>query len=449
MAVRIQFRRGTQAEWTAANPLLQQGEVGYETNTGRFKVGNGTQAWNSLAYSSGPTGPTGPTGLTGATGATGPTGATGLTGATGPQGATGPTGPQGVTGPTGAASTVAGPTGPTGATGPIGVAVNLKGSVNLIVNLPSTGNTLNDAYIVQEDGDLYVWDGAAWFSAGQIIGPQGPTGPQGDTGPTGPAGADSTVVGPTGPQGDIGPTGPQGEVGNIGPTGPTGAQGDQGIQGIPGVVTATSPITYDGPTQTVALDLVSLKTNLDGYYVVTDNLEDNFGYGNTTVDVTPRYSNGSALITAGTAYFSYFTPLTSTTISNISVSSAGTASTGATLIRFGLYTVNEGTGALTLVARTASDTTIFGSINTLYTRALSSTGGYPTSYSLQRGVRYALGIIVVGGTPGNAFLAGSGLIPLSMVSLSPVLRSFVASQTDLPTSITPTPGQTAFWGRLS
>lgn len=241
----------------------------------------------------------------------------------------------------------------------------------------------------------------------------------------------------------VGPQGPQGTTGAVGPTGPTGSTGPAGI------AVATSPVTYDGPTQTIALNLTDLKTSLDGHYVVTDTLEDNLGYGNTAVDVTPRHSNGSALMTAGMAYFSYFTHLSTVSVSNISVSSGGTITTGASLIRFGLYTVNESTGAITLVARTASDTTIFGSINTLYTRSFNTTGGFPSTYTIQRGVRYALGIIVVGGTPGNAYLAGAGLIPVSMVSLNPILRSFAASQTDLPTTITPTAGQTAFWGRFS
>jgi plasmid maintenance system antidote protein VapI len=50
MAVRIQFRRGTAAEWAAANPTLAPGELGYESDTGSFKIGNGTTAWASLAY---------------------------------------------------------------------------------------------------------------------------------------------------------------------------------------------------------------------------------------------------------------------------------------------------------------------------------------------------------------------------------------------------------------
>jgi hypothetical protein len=50
--------------------------MGVETNTGQFKVGNGSTAWNSLAYGGiqGQTGPTGPQGVTGPTGPTGPNG---------------------------------------------------------------------------------------------------------------------------------------------------------------------------------------------------------------------------------------------------------------------------------------------------------------------------------------------------------------------------------------
>lgn len=78
MAVQIQFRRGTATQWTAANPVLAQGEMGVETDTGNFKVGNGSSNWNTLMYGGlqGPTGPTGPKGAEVAFSAseTGPTG---------------------------------------------------------------------------------------------------------------------------------------------------------------------------------------------------------------------------------------------------------------------------------------------------------------------------------------------------------------------------------------
>jgi hypothetical protein len=108
----------------------------------------------------------------------------------------------------------AGGPGPTGATGPQGTSINVRGSVATVGALPLSGNSVNDARIVDADGDLYVWSGSVWSNVGQIVGPTGPTSTTpGPIGPTGPA---STVPGP------IGPTGPSvtGPAGPIGPTGP-------------------------------------------------------------------------------------------------------------------------------------------------------------------------------------------------------------------------------------
>ena len=46
----IEFRRGTAAKWTAANPTLYSGEMGFETDTGYIKIGDGATAWNALVY---------------------------------------------------------------------------------------------------------------------------------------------------------------------------------------------------------------------------------------------------------------------------------------------------------------------------------------------------------------------------------------------------------------
>jgi hypothetical protein len=48
--VRLQLRRGTEAQWVAANPTLAAGEIGIETDTNTFKFGDGSTAWNSLSY---------------------------------------------------------------------------------------------------------------------------------------------------------------------------------------------------------------------------------------------------------------------------------------------------------------------------------------------------------------------------------------------------------------
>jgi hypothetical protein len=50
MAINIQLRRGTATEWSTANPTLAVAEMGIETDTDLFKIGDGATAWNSLAY---------------------------------------------------------------------------------------------------------------------------------------------------------------------------------------------------------------------------------------------------------------------------------------------------------------------------------------------------------------------------------------------------------------
>lgn len=64
MAIQIQFRRGTASEWSSVNPILAEAEMGLETDTELFKIGNGVQTWNDLAYG----------GIRGFTGSVGPVG---------------------------------------------------------------------------------------------------------------------------------------------------------------------------------------------------------------------------------------------------------------------------------------------------------------------------------------------------------------------------------------
>jgi len=540
MAVKIQFRRGTASEWTSANPILSQGEAGYEFDTGRFKVGNGLSTWNSLPYSSGVTGPTGPsvTGPTGPTGApstvtgptgqqgpigptgpqgiTGPTGATGAIGATGPTGSVGPTGP---TGATGAASNVTGPTGPTGAQGSQGVPITLKGSKATVGALPATGNVINDAWIVDADGDIYVWNGASWYSAGQIVGATGPTGPAGG-------------IGPTGPQGDGGPTGPSGIVSVTGPITNTGTSteaiiginqsslsiantqvtglGTSSTKDIPATGDAsntqvvygtdtrltdtrtptdntvstvkivdlnvtteklaanavtTAKITDVNVTTAKIADLNVTTGKLADLAVTTGKLADasvtaaklngnafgslagNLNQSLSVVDVYPRTGNSSATVSSGTAYLTFFTPMWSATISSLSIVSATTAASGTSLARIGLYTF-DGTTA-TLVARTDSDTSLLSTTNTVFTRALSTTGGYPSTYTLQAGTRYALGFIFVGATPGTVYTAFASL-PAAIGALAPRVGGAVPLQSDLPNTGTSFTATTVIpWGRLS
>ena len=50
MADRIQIRRDTKAKWADLNPILASGEMGFEIDNNRLKIGNGITAWNSLPY---------------------------------------------------------------------------------------------------------------------------------------------------------------------------------------------------------------------------------------------------------------------------------------------------------------------------------------------------------------------------------------------------------------
>jgi len=171
----------------------------------------------------------------------------------------GPTGATGAVGPTGDAATIAidstvtgdpgtdalvenlgdannalirvtvprgdtGPVGATGATGAAGQAANLRGSVADYASLPTTGLADGDAYVAEDTGLLFVFDGTSFPAEGDGV----PfVGPRGDTGPTGPAGAD----GADGSDGAVGPTGPAGADGADGSDGATGATGPQGEPG--------------------------------------------------------------------------------------------------------------------------------------------------------------------------------------------------------------------------
>jgi hypothetical protein len=52
--VRIQVRRGTAAQWTSVDPVLEAGEMGLESDTNYIKFGNGTDVWSELGYANDP-----------------------------------------------------------------------------------------------------------------------------------------------------------------------------------------------------------------------------------------------------------------------------------------------------------------------------------------------------------------------------------------------------------
>lgn len=125
--VRVQHKRMSASDWASSSLILLDGELGIESDTGKVKVGNGSDRFSALQYLTGPKGDRGERGETGPRGSDGVVRfenltiqqREGLKGAQGPQGARGPAGPTGPAGPAGArgATGERGPVGPAGAPG--------------------------------------------------------------------------------------------------------------------------------------------------------------------------------------------------------------------------------------------------------------------------------------------------------------------------------------------
>jgi hypothetical protein len=408
MSVLIQFRRDTAAAWTAANPVLASGEMGIETNTNQFKIGNGATPWNSLPYggiaggpgatgpegstgatgiqgpvgstgSTGPIGATGSTGPQGSTGATGQQGSTGATGNTGPTGATGNTGPTGSTGSTGPVGGVGatGPTGPQGASGPVGAtgdryATTSGSSLTIALGPQICIISAGLAYvpgqpiIISNDANHYmtgtvtsyannspgVGFGTLTVNITAIVGSgtysSWNVNLYATVGATGLSGA----TGATGPQGITGATGPAG-----GPTGPTGATGETGATGPAGGPTGSTGATgVQGATgaqgilgATGATGLVGA-TGATGLYGPLPNV------GGTTGSI--QYNDDQPVT---------FTATISGSVLNVSAVTSGTLAVGQLLNGVGVpaytYITGLGTGS--------------GGIGT-YNLSTSATVGAPT-----------------------------------------------------------------------
>jgi hypothetical protein len=134
--------------------------------------------------------------------------------------------------------------------------------------------------------------------------------------------------------------------------------------------------------------------------------------------------------TNGFLRLTYFTARKTETITQIRVLTGATGAVGATSALIGVYSVNPVNGDLSLLA-SVSDTSLFATAQTAYTRTLSS------SVSKVRGQRYAIGFLVVGTTVAPTYPGISGGLPSSEIGgQEPKLAGFVASQTELPSSLT-------------
>lgn len=136
---------------------------------------------------------------------------------------------------------------------------------------------------------------------------------------------------------------------------------------------------------------------------------------------------------AGRASFFYFDADKSLTVDNLHFQTWSPGAAGATLARIGLYTA-DASDNLTLVARSANDTSIATATFSLYGVALDTTGGYPATYDIVEGQRYAIGLVFVGTTTQPGIL--SAMMTGAAAATAPRMSGFLASQTDLPSSVT-------------
>jgi hypothetical protein len=123
----------------------------------------------------------------------------------------------------------------------------------------------------------------------------------------------------------------------------------------------------------------------------------------------------------------FFTARATGSTTGVRLYSGSVNSSGLTLARIGLYSVNATTGAGTLVASTASDTTLFNSATTKYTKSWS------VAFTKVAGNRYALGVLVVGTTPGSVYAYTA---PPDECAFAPRTGGALAAQADLPGSFT-------------
>ena len=197
---------------------------------------------------------------------------------------------------------------------------------------------------------------------------------------------------------------------------------------------------------------------LSSNVTVNSNLRWAMQASSNAIDWLPRGHGviGAAGASSGLLTLAFFTAPTNSTATTITFVSAGTATASLTLCKFALFTVSEtitdGTTltspTITMVAQTASDTTIGNVSNTIYSRTFSTAGGYPASYNLVAGTRYAVGFLLVGTTGGQWQTAtvSTG----TFMRLPPMVAGNVSSLTDMPTSATTvSTGYYIMYGRLS
>jgi len=158
-----------------------------------------------------------------------------------------------------------------------------------------------------------------------------------------------------------------------------------------------------------------------------------FGTSGITANL-PRYVlTLSSSPSSGMIVHNKITPHKTITISNIAMVTGATSAGVLTVARMGIYT-RSGT-TFTLVARTASDVTLFQGAATKYTRALDTTGGYPATYTMTAGTEYFISSIQISTTVAP-FLSATARNSSAGNAATGVQQYSQTGQSDLVTSST-------------
>jgi hypothetical protein len=306
----------------------------------------------------GPVGPAGPAGEPGPAGADGADGAAGadstVPGPQGVQGEPGPQGEQGIEGPQGIQ-------GEQGIQGAPGLGITFKGEVPTYADLPSSGQSQGDMWVVAspQPAHGWVWDAAtsAWIDGGPVQGPQGVAGPQGVEGPQGPAGP-STV---------------SADAGN------TSKLGTDGLIFTPAAPAATGFLPLTGGTMTGTITLPSGSVGM-----AVNNTTYNMLGGSGGVAFRSGTSN---IINHTSAEIAAFVPIT--------------ASGGAVGVRFGSggpSLAKSGTDIASSAPISVNQAPTAGThlANKAYVDAQVAAGGGGTSYTLPAATATVLGGVKVG-----------------------------------------------------
>ena len=178
-----------------------------------------------------------------------------------------------------------------------------------------------------------------------------------------------------------------------------------------------------------ATELTALQKNLDtkrfGIHSIFNNKGQSPYPGQTTFDRKFAVTSTPALTTQR-LQLTRFTAERTESISSMKTIVHGTAAATITLIRYGIYSISDSTGDITLVASTTNDTALLAATNTAYSKALT------TVYTVDGGRDYYAAVLVVATT--QPVLAGITGIAADWAAL-PIPSYQVSSQSDLPATV--------------